>query len=547
MLVTSVNADGIRSSAPEDFDVVVVGAGFAGLYALYRLRKMGLRAICYEAGDNVGGTWYWNKYPGARCDVPSLEYSFSFSDELQQDWNWSELFATQPEILRYINHVAERFDLRRSIVFENRVIAADFDDATGRWTIRTDRGQVARAQYFIAASGCLSAAKVPDIPSLERFKGAWYHSGQWPEDPVDFSGKRVGIVGTGSSGIQIIPEVASQARQVYVFQRTPNFSIPARNRSMSAIEQQDYKDNYPRYRLLASNSPDGMVGVGYAAVKSAREASPQQRTALYEERWAMGGVVAMLTAYTDLLVNRDSNQSLGDFVREKIRATVADPEVAEQLVPKDHYIGTKRLCQDTGYFDTYNRDNVTLVDVKRAPIQEITEAGIRTSDGEYPLDIIVFATGYDAVTGPLLNMNVRGTGGQRLADKWAGGPRVYLGLVTAGFPNMFIVTGAGSPSVKGNMVHSIEQHVNFISDCIAYMQSRGLKRIDANHDAELKWCDHVREVADRTLFPLADSWYVGANIPGKPRVFMPYVAGVPTYRRIIEGVAEKGYEGFSLA
>ncbi|MBL0420718.1 NAD(P)/FAD-dependent oxidoreductase [Ramlibacter sp. AW1] len=526
-------------------DAVVVGAGFAGLYAIHRLRGLGLRVLCIEAAPDVGGTWYWNKYPGARCDVPSLEYSYSFSEELQQEWTWSERFASQPEILRYIRHVAERFDLRRDIVFGTRVTSARFDEARKGWTLATDTGLAVQARFFVAASGCLSAARTPDVPGIANFKGPLYHSGQWPEQAVDLQGLRVGVIGTGSSGIQIIPEVARVARQVVVFQRTPNFSVPARNRPLMQEEQAAFKRDYAQHRARARESNDGMLGLGIPT-QPTFSVDEAQRLRTYDARWEHGGAAAVLTPYTDLLTDRAANETLGEFVRGKIRATVRDAEVADKLTPRDHYIGTKRLCQDTGYYDTYNQPHVKLVDIRRSPIEQVTASGITTREGHHELDVLVFATGYDAVTGPLLAMDARGRGGLRLADKWAEGPKAYLGLVTAGFPNLFIVTGPGSPSVKGNMVHSIEQHVNFIADCVAHMQAQDLSLLDADPQAEDRWCEHVREVADRTLFPLADSWYVGANIPGKPRVFLPYVGGIPAYRKTCERVVANGYEGFRL-
>lgn len=540
-----VNPSSMGSKGIRKVDAVVVGAGFAGLYAIHRLRGLGLTVLCIEAAPDVGGTWFWNKYPGARCDVPSLEYSYSFSEKLQQDWTWSERFASQPEILNYIRHVAQRFDLRRDIVFGARVTSAVFNEEHTVWRLATDTGLEIEASFFVAASGCLSSARTPDIAGLHKFKGPVYHSGQWPEHPVSLDDLRIGVIGTGSSGIQIIPEVARVARQVFVFQRTPNFSVPSRNRPLHDQEQALFKRQYAQLRARARESNDGMLGLG-APVQSAFSVDEHQRARTYDARWEHGGAAALLTPYTDLLTDRSANETLGEFVRGKIRAIVRDAEVAERLSPRDHYIGTKRLCQDIGYYETFNQAHVTLVDIRQSPIEEITETGVTTGAMHYDLDALIFATGYDAVTGPLLAMNVRGRSGRRLADKWASGPQVYLGLVTSGFPNLFIVTGPGSPSVKGNMVHSIEQHVNFIADCIAYMRDRGLHLIDSDPVAEEHWCAHVREVADRTLFPLADSWYVGANVPGKPRVFLPYVGGIPAYRKICERVVANGYEGFQF-
>ena len=528
-----------------EFDVVVVGAGFAGLYMLHRLRELGMRVRVFEAGQGVGGTWFWNRYPGARCDVESLEYSYSFSEDLQQEWKWPERFAAQPDILRYINHVADRFDLRRDIQLNTRVVSAVFDETANRWTVQTDQGDVASARFCIMASGNLSLPRVPEFNGLSNFQGQSYHSGLWPAEDVDFSGLRVGVIGTGSSGIQLIPNVAKQAKHLYVFQRTANFSLPAQNRPHTHQADQRHKAQYSEWREQARRTPFGIAGHSPPA-KSALEDPPEERSRVYEIKWGTGGNISFLYAYNDLLVNQDANETAGEFVRRKIRQTVRDPAVAELLLPNDHYIGTKRLCLDNGYYETFNRDNVTLVDVKRSPIVEITAKGLRTEESEYELDAIVFATGFDAMTGALLDIDMRVNTGGSLRAKWSAGPRTYLGLMTAGFPNLFIITGPGSPSVKSNMVSAIEQHVDWITDCLKYLQSHGIRRIEAGLDTENEWVEHVNQVADATLYPLANSWYVGANIPGKPRVFMPYVAGLDKYRKICDDVAAKNYKGFVL-
>jgi cation diffusion facilitator CzcD-associated flavoprotein CzcO len=530
-----------------DFDAVVVGAGFSGLYMLHRLRDvLGLSARVYEAGGGVGGTWYWNRYPGARCDSESFYYSYSFSDELQQEWAWSSKYPEQPEILSYLEHVADRFDLRRDIQLDTRVVAAAFDDGEDRWEIRTDRGDVVTARFFVTAVGCLSAANVPPIPGLERFEGDWYHTGAWPHEGVDFTGKRVGLVGTGSTGIQAAPVIAAQAAELVVFQRTPNYSVPARNFPLTDEQWADIKSRYPEIRQKARRS---FGGFPYdPSDRGAMDVPPEEREATYERLWAEeGGFKFIYGSYNDLLVNPASNDTAAEFIRRKIREIVHDPVTAERLVPKDYPYGTKRPPIDTGYYETFNRDNVTLVDLRETPIVEITPAGLRTSDAEHPLDILVFATGFDAMTGSLLKMDIRGTGGRPLRDKWESGPTTYLGLQVAGFPNMFVITGPGSPSVLTNMPLAIEQHVEWISDCIAYLRERGLSRVEATEEAEAAWVDHVREVAELTLFPLANSWYVGANIPGKRRVFMPYVAGFAPYRQRCKAVATAGYEGFALS
>ncbi|MBV9775479.1 MAG: NAD(P)/FAD-dependent oxidoreductase, partial [Acetobacteraceae bacterium] len=527
------------------FDVAIVGAGLAGLYALHRLRGLGLRVRAFEAGSGIGGTWFWNRYPGARCDVESLEYSYSFSEDLQQEWRWPERYGTQPEILRYINHVADRFDLRRDIQLDTRIRAATYDRAANQWTLRTERGETVTARFCVMASGNLSTPRVPDLPGLDRFQGKWHHSGLWPSEPIDFSGQVVGVIGTGSSGVQMIPIIAQQAKRLYVFQRTANFSLPARNAPMRPETERRHKASYRERRLAALDTPFGIAGHP-PPTKSALDASPEERRQAYEAKWEEGGSISFLYAYTDLLVNKAANETASEFVREKIRATVQDRTVAELLAPKDHPIGTKRLCLDTEYYETYNRDNVTLVDVRRAPIAELTPSGLRTREREYALDSIVFATGFDAMTGALREIDIRVEGGLSLADKWAAGPTTYLGLMVAGFPNMFVITGPGSPSVKTQMIASIEQHTDWIAGCLAHMRAGDFTRVEAEARAEGDWVRHVNEVAEATLYPLANSWYLGANIPGKPRVFMPYVGGFHVYKQKCDAVAANSYDGFAM-
>ncbi len=524
-------------------DAVIVGAGFAGLYALHRAREIGLSARVYEAGADVGGTWYWNRYPGARCDVESMDYSYSFSDALQQEWRWTERYASQPEILRYINHVADRFDLRRDIRFSTRVTSAVFDETVNRWTLETDRGERMSARFCIMATGCLSDAQVPDFKGFETFEGRWYHTGRWPHEGVDFTGQRVAVIGTGSSAIQSIPIIAGQAAHLHVFQRTPNYSMPAQNAPLDPDYERRVKAGYAEFRRQARESRVGFV-VDRSG-DSALAMSPDERRREYEKRWDRGGL-GFSAAYTDLLIDKAANDTAAEFFRAKIRSIVHDPSLAETLCPQDYPLGTKRLCVDTGYYATFNRDNVTLVDVRAAPIEAITPHGVRTRDAEYTVDSIVFATGFDAMTGALLNIDIRGRAGQKLHDKWAGGPRTYLGIAIAGFPNLFIVTGPGSPSVLSNMIVSIEQHVDWITDCLAYLRAKNRGRIEATVPAEDAWVAHVNEVGHMTLYPLAKSWYMGANIPGKPRIFMPYIGGVGVYRQKCDDVAAKGYEGFSL-
>ena len=544
--------DASRDPQPRQLDVAIVGGGLAGLYAIWRLRGLGLKVRAYEAGSGVGGTWFWNRYPGARCDVESLEYSYSFSNELQQEWKWPERYGTQPEILRYIKHVAERFDLLRDVQLNTRIVAALYDRAANQWTLRTDAGEEIRARHCVMAAGNLSTPRVPDFKGLSAFKGKWYHSGLWPHEGVDFSGQKVGVIGTGSSGIQMIPIIARQAKHLTVFQRTANFSLPARNAPMDAKRERAHKAEYPARRRAAADTPFA-IGGHPKPTRSALDVPEDERTAAYEAKWQEGGSISYLYAYTDLLVNKSSNDTASEFVRNKVRGIVKDPKVAEILAPKDHPIGTKRLCLDTGYYETYNRDNVALVDVRSDPIAEITESGLRTSGGRtFELDALAFATGFDAMTGALREIDVRTidsrTGdGAELRQHWDGGPLTYLGLMVSGFPNMFVVTGPGSPGVKTQMIASIEQHVDWIADCLAYMRAHGLERIEPTAEAEARWVAHVNQVADSTLYPLANSWYMGANIPGKPRVFMPYVGGFDRYKRHCDAVAAKGYEGFVLS
>jgi cyclohexanone monooxygenase len=529
----------------DQVDVVIVGAGVGGMYAIYRLRQLGLKVRAYEAGSDVGGTWYWNRYPGCRCDVESMEYSFSFSNDLQQEWQWPERYGTQPEILRYINHVADRFDLRRDIVFNTRVKSAKFDSSKNRWTIVTDQGESVSAPYCIMATGNLSTPRKPNVAGLDSFKGNWYHTGLWPHEGVDFTGLRVGVIGTGSSGVQSIPHIAAQAKHLFVFQRTANFSLPARNAPLEAEKERKHKAEYPERRRAAFDTPFGIAGYP-PPTKSALEATDAERRSLYEAKWAEGGSISYLYSYTDLLLNKASNDTASEFVREKIRATVKDPKTAELLCPNDHPIGTKRLILDTNYYETYNRPNVTLVDIRSHPIAEITPDGLRTTAGAYELDAIVFATGFDAMTGAMKEIDIRTDTGVTIQEKWENGPRSYLGIMAAGLPNLFMITGPQSPGVKSQMILACEQHVDWIADCLAHMRDKGLHRIEPLPAAEDGWVEHNNEVADGTLYPLANSWYVGANIPGKPRVFMPYVGGVTAYKKKCDEVVERGYEGFTL-
>lgn len=528
-------------------DVIIVGAGFGGLYQLYCARKAGLNARVVEAGSDIGGTWFWNRYPGARCDVESLDYSYSFDKDLEQEWTWSERYATQPEILRYINNVADRFDLRRDIQLNTRVVRATFDSEVTRWTVETEAGETFNAQFCVMATGCLSVAQAPDIPGFSSFRGSWYHSANWPTEGVDFAGKRVGLIGTGSSGVQMAPIIAEQAKHLTVLQRTANFSVPAQNQLLDEETVRRVKAEYPQRRERARNAVSGMDLA--AGEKSAREVSEEERLKEFEFRWlGAGGGFRMMRAFNDLMVDPESNKHAGDFVRGKIRQIVRDQKVAELLCPSpDLPFGAKRLCVDTGYYEMFNRPNVTLADVKSSPIQEITPNGLRTTAAEYDLDVLVFATGFDAMTGALRAIDIRGVGGLSLREKWEHGPRTYLGISVADFPNMFIIAGPGSPSVLSNMVLSIEIHVDWVTRLMLHTRAGGLSRVAAAAEAEDKWVHHVNEVADRTLYPRGNSWYVGANIPGKPRVFMPYVGGLPAYRQTLDEVLAQGYPGFELS
>jgi cyclohexanone monooxygenase len=529
----------------KDVDAVVIGAGFAGLYMVYRLRDIqGMSVQAFEVGDGVGGTWYWNRYPGARCDSESYMYCFSFDKQLMQDWNWSGKYPEQPEILRYLNHVADRFDLRRNFKFNTRVTAARFRESDNRWEVETDQGDRITAQFLITGIGCLSAGQVPDIKGRDSFQGQWYHTGSWPHEGVDLTGKRVGVIGTGSSGVQSIPVIAQQAAQLYVFQRTPQYTIPARHGTVDQAFLADVKSRYDEIWEKARWSQGGLPVDQIE--RSALEATEEERRAVYEQAWEQGGFSFFYGSFQDIASDRRANDTASEFIREKIRAIVNDPATAEKLVPVDHPFSSKRALIDTDYFETYNRDNVTLVDIRHSPIQEITPTGIRTQDGEYDLDVIVFATGFDAMTGAYNRIDIRGRGGAALKTKWAEGPRAYLGVASAGFPNMFMITGPGSPSVLSNMPVSIEQHVEWISDVIEYMRERDAQVIEADLGAENEWVAHVNELAEPTMYMLADSWYLGANIPGKPRVFMPYVGGVGTYRTKCDEVAAEGYAGFAF-
>ncbi|CAB4934654.1 unannotated protein [freshwater metagenome] len=526
-------------------DVIVIGAGFAGLYMHHRLREMGLNAVGIEAADDVGGTWWWNRYPGARCDIRSLDYSYSFDPELEQDWDWSEKYATQPEILSYANHVAERFDLRRDVRFSTRMTSARWNETTNEWVVETDQGDRWTAQFLVMAVGALSAAKQPELADIDSFAGPTYYTASWPHEGVDFTGQRVAAIGTGSSGIQSIPLIAKQADQLTVFQRTPNFAVPAQNGPLDPEVVATLKRRYREHRAEQRVSYGGVVNP--SSEQSAHEVPADERTQRFDAIWEEGMLFGFLGSFNDVMIDPSANAIVADYLRDRIRSIVSDPATAEALCPTTYPVGAKRLCLDTDYFETFNRSNVSLVDLQSTPITRLVPSGIQTTESLYEFDTIVFATGFDAMTGPLLAPEIVGKDGETLRDAWSAGPRTYLGLTTHGFPNMFMITAPGSPSVMTNMLVSIEQHVEWSTEAIAWMAERGVQQIDPDLEAQDAWVDHVNEVANFTLFPKGNSWYLGANVPGKPRVFMPYIAGVGPYREICDGVANDNYRGFTFA
>lgn len=538
-------------------DVAIVGAGFAGMYMLYRARQAGFTARVFERGGGVGGTWYWNRYPGARCDVPSLEYSYQFSDELQQEWEWSEKYATQPEILRYAEHVADRFDLRRDISFNTTVISLQWHNDA--WLVTTTAANDASphhehtttARFVVLGTGCLSSANVPRFPDDHLFTGGTYHTGAWPHEGVDFSGRRVAVIGTGSSGIQSIPLIAEQAAHLTVMQRTPAYSIPARNQQLAPEYVASIKANYAEFRRKNSLTRAALGGDTPTGPHGASEVNEVERRAALEERWQKGGLL-FLGAFNDALTNPESNRLIADFVRDKIRSTVRNPDTARKLTPDD-IIGCKRLCVDTEYYETFNRPNVSLIDLREQPIERFTANGlvVRSATGsrsseQHEFDAIVFATGFDAMTGAISKISITGRNGTMLRDAWSAGPVNYLGLSVHGFPNLFTITGPGSPSVLTNMIVSIQHHVEWIADCITWLKDHRMSTIEADADAQQRWVQHVNTVAGMTLYQSCSSWYLGANVPGKPRIFMP-LPGFPAYAQTCADVARDGYRGFAVS
>jgi cyclohexanone monooxygenase len=531
---------------PAAFDAVIVGAGFAGLYMLHSLRELGLSVRVLEQGGGVGGTWYWNRYPGARCDSESVYYMFSdhLSREILDEWNWSERYAAQPEILRYLEFVTDQMDLRRDIQFNAKVTAAAYDAGRNRWDVELADGGALSARFLVTAVGCLSATNTPKFPGIDTFAGDSYHTGAWPHDGADFTGRRVAIIGTGATAVQAVPEIAKQAAHVWVFQRTANYDIPGRNKPLAADYAAKVKADYPDLWQKARLSG---FGLPYEVEeRSAVDFSHEERQPIFEAAWAKGGFYMGLETFSDYLVNKESNDTVSEFIRGKIRQMVKDPATGEMLAPKDHPFFTKRPPLENGYYESFNRDNVTLLDARAVPIEEITPRGVRTAAGEYEVDAIVYATGFDAMTGTLFGMGITGRDGLRLRDKWADGPRTYLGLTTRGFPNLFVITGPQSPSVLSNMPVAIEQNVEWIAGLIQYMRAHDLDVAEPAQEAEDNWVEHHNQVAAATLLPETDSWWMGANIPGKPRTLYPYVGGVGPFRVICQEVADKGYEGLVL-
>ena len=527
----------------EQVDALIIGAGFAGLRALYKLRGLGKRVVVLEASDGIGGVWYHNAYPGARCDVESFDYSYSFSPELEQEWRWSERYATQPEILRYINHVADRFDLRGDIRLNTRMTNATYDEQTARWTITAEDGRQWSAHFFVMCVGQLSTTKRPAYPGQSLFRGEIIHSGLWPKHEVEFAGKRVAIIGTGSSGMQMTPVIAKQAAHLTVFQRTANYSIPAANAPVTDEEDRQVKANYRARREMAWNSP---TGLGFRPNKqSALEASPEEREKVYEAAWNRWGFGFAL-AYYDILLSKPANNTAAEFIQRKIGSVIEDPVKREKLTPKGHSFAARRPSVDSGYFQAFNRGDVELADLREFPILEFTPEGIRTAEKLHEFDIIIFATGFDAFTGSLLKPEIVGRGGLTLKEKWAAGPVTQLGVGVADFPNMLIVVGPGSPSLLSNVMVSIEEQIDWLADLIQAMQVNGQVEFEALPEAERAWVEHVNARAKETLYLTTDSYYNGAEVAGKPRVFMPYSGGVRGYRRFLKQCAEEGYSGFAL-
>ena len=524
----------------DEFDAIIIGAGVTGLYSLYRLRKLGFSVRAFEEGGGVGGTWFWNRYPGCRFDSESYTYGYSFSEELLQEWDWKEHYSSQPENERYLNYVADKFDLRRDIRLNSRVVSAVFDQDESRWQVQLEDGHRARSQFLITSVGILSAGYMPDFEGIDSFKGKWCHTGRWPAEGMDLVGKRVGVIGTGATGVQLIAEIAKEVAHLTVFQRTANFCAPLRNSPIDAQTQREIKASYPEIFKKCMETPGSFVH--QFDPRSAMEVSPEERLEQYERLWAEPGFKKWLANFHDVMIPGQANEDYAEFVRNKIRERVHDPVVAEMLVPKDHMFGSKRLPCESGYYEVYNQDNVLLVDVRAAPIERITPKGVKTADAEYELDVIIFATGYDAVTGSLNKLDIHGEGGQTLKDKFTNGPRTYMGISSAGFPNLFTINAAS----VGNFVRAAEPLVDWVSDAMCYVRENQFTRISATFEAEDAWVDHVAEAGAKILRTQADSWFVGANIPGKARVLLTSPDSAPVMRAMRTEVAANGYEGFLL-
>ena len=539
----------MSQAAPcEEYDAIVIGAGISGLYQLYRLRELGLRVRVFEAGGDVGGTWYWNRYPGARFDSESYSYGFSFSKELLQEWEWSEHFSPQPETLRYVNFVADKFDLRRDIRFETRIVRAAWDEEDLAWEVEAEDGLRARARWLITALGPLSIPQMPVIEGMAEFRGRAFHTSDWPREPLELAGKRVGVIGTGATAVQLIPVVAETAGRLTVFQRSPNWCAPLHNAPIDAEMQARIKAGYGEIfaRCRASHG----AFIHDADRRKAMEVSAEEREAFYEKLYGEPGFGIWMGNFRDTFVDEAANRTISDFMARKIRARVRDPETAEKLVPRDHGFGTRRVPMETGYYETFNRDNVRLVDLNETPIERISPAGVVTSGEEHALDILVYATGFDAVTGGFDLIDIRGCNGQSLKEKWADGPKTLLGIQISGFPNMFTIVGPHNAASFCNIPRCSEQNVEWVADCIRHMRESGVRRMEANEAAEAEWTGHVHESASRMLYSRVDSWFMGVN-PNRPdknrRIFLLYGAGAPLYREKCEASAANGYEGFELA
>ena len=534
------------STRDAEIDCVVVGAGFSGLYATYKLTQMGLSLRCFDAGVDVGGVWNWNRYPGATVDVLSRDYSYSFSDDLQRDWQWSMRYSRQPEIVAYQQHVVERFDLSSFMQFETRVTATIYDHETERWEVQTDQGDVVYARFIVMACGHLSAPNKPDFPGLADFAGETYHTGYWPRDQVEFAGKRVGVIGTGSSGIQLITAVAPEAEHLTVFQRTPHFSLPINNAESDQEVEREFKKGYPEYRSMLRRDFRGVFFMDGTPMPSALAVSSEVREAVYQDLWDKGGPGFLRNSFQDIMISQEANDTCADFVRAKIGQIVEDPAIAEKLKPSGYPIGTKRICLDEGYYETFNRENVTLVDIKTDPIERFTNRAIVVAGVEHPLDMVIFATGYDAFTGSLFKIDIRGQGGLTLKEKWDDGPVNYLGLMVSDFPNFFIIQGPGSPSIFANVVSGTEQQIDWVADTIEYLRREDYSTIEAKPDAEAQWLTYCDDIVKDTLFVKAQSWWVGTNVPGKRRFFYAFAGGYQDYSAKCRAAADTGYYGFKL-